>query len=251
LTVDGRRRDYRLFTPPGLITAKPVPLVIVLHGAPIDAQGFENVIHFDREATAGGFFAASPNGCDGMWSYADGGPKTADDDFIQKVIEQLEANLPINKGRLYIVGASAGSWVAYRLACDIADQITAIASVAGTMRLEDDCRPARPVSILEIHGTQDNVHPWGGFGPAHASPVEDVVQRWTGLDGCTGNPAVAKSGITETSAWKHCQGGTVVQLDKVVGGHHTWFGSDLDPVAGEPNANAVIWNFFSSLPSAA
>jgi polyhydroxybutyrate depolymerase len=249
LTLDRRLRDYRLFTPPGLDLTKPMPLVLLLHGAPIDAQGFENIVHFDQEASTGGFVLASPNGCDGMWNYADGGPKTTDDDFIQRVIEQLEAQFPINKGRVFVVGASAGSWVAYRLACDLADQITAIASVAGTMRLADDCRPSRPVSILEIHGTHDNVHPWGGNGQHHASPVEDVNQRWIGLDGCAPNPAVSNSGITETSVWRQCEGGAVVQLDKVVGGHHTWFGSDFDPVPGEPNANALIWSFFSSVPT--
>lgn len=247
LTVDGKLRDYRLFSPAGLDITKPIPLVIVLHGAPIDAQGFENIIHFDQEASAGGFLSASPNGCDGAWPYADGGPKTADDDFIQKVIQQVEAQFPINKSRVFVVGASAGSWVAYRLACDLADQITAIASVAGTMRLADDCSPARPISILEMHGTSDDQHPWNGYGPHGASPVDAVMQRWRMLDGCAASPTVTKSGITETSVWKQCQSGSVVRLDKVVGGHHTWFGSDLSPVPGEPNANTVIWSFFSSL----
>lgn len=247
LTVDGKLRDYRLFTPAGLDTTKPIPLVIVLHGVPTDAQGFESLIHFDQEASTAGFLAASPNGCKSAWSYADGGPKTADDDFIQKVIEQLEAQFPINKSRVFVVGASAGAWVAYRLACDLADQITAIASVAGTMRLADDCRPARPISILEMHGTKDDIHPWAGYGPHNASPVDAVMQRWTMLDGCASNPTVTNSGITETFVWKQCHSGAVVRLDKVVGGHHTWFGSDLSPVPGEPSSNTAIWGFFSSL----
>lgn len=248
LTVDGKLRDYRVFSPPGLDTTKPVPLVIMLHGAPIDAQGFENNIHFDQEASAAGFLSISPNGCAGKWSYADGGPKTADDDFIQKVMEQVEANFPIDKARVFLVGASAGTWVEYRLACDMAAQITAIASVAGTMRLSDDCKPSRPVSILEMHGTRDTGHPWNGGGPHYAFPVDDVMKRWVTLDGCTTTPTVTQNGITETSLWKQCQGEAVVRLDKVVGGRHTWFGSDLDPVPGEPNANTVIWSFFSSLP---
>src|ERR1700693_654684 len=69
LTVDGKLRDYRIFLPPGLDTTRPIPLVIMLHGAPIDAQGFENNIHFDQEASAGGFLSVSPNGCNGLWSY--------------------------------------------------------------------------------------------------------------------------------------------------------------------------------------
>jgi poly(3-hydroxybutyrate) depolymerase len=73
------------------------------------------------------------------------------------------------------------------------------------------------------------------------------MQRWVTLDGCAANPTVTQSGIAETSVWKQCQGGAVVRLDKVVGGHHQWFGSELDPVPGEPNANTAMWSFFSSL----
>jgi len=39
MIVDHTLRDYRLFQPPGLDTSKPVPLVVVLHGTPIDAAG--------------------------------------------------------------------------------------------------------------------------------------------------------------------------------------------------------------------
>jgi polyhydroxybutyrate depolymerase len=133
------------------------------------------------------------------------------------------------------------------LACDFADHLTAIASVAGTMRLSDPCTPARPVSVIEIHGTHDNQHPWDGEGPHHAFPVDAVMQKWVALDGCTGTAVATHAGITDVSTWQSCAGGAQVQLDKVVGGHHTWFGSDLDPVPGEPDANALIWRFFSGL----
>lgn len=248
LTVDGKLRDYRLFRPPTLDLTRAVPLVVMLHGSPIDAAGMENLIHFDDEATTAGFLEASPNGCDGFWSYSEGGPKSVDEHFISKVIDQLESQFQIDKARVFIVAVSAGTWVAYRLACDLASQIAAIASVAGTMRLADDCAPARPVSILEMHGTLDAAHPWQGYGPHGASPVDAVIQRWTQLDRCTGNPTLNQTGITVTSVWTACQGGAVVRLDKVVGGHHTWFGSSLDPVPGEPDANATIWSFFSGLP---
>jgi hypothetical protein len=97
MTVDGKLRDYRLFIPPALKLTSPAPLAIVLHGAPIDAAGFENIIHFDRQATTGGFIEASPNGCDGLWSYADGGPKKADEDFIEHMVLQVEARYPIDQ----------------------------------------------------------------------------------------------------------------------------------------------------------
>lgn len=116
------------------------------------------------------------------------------------------------------------------------------------MILKDECKPAKPISILQIHGTADDTSPWVGGGPKGAYPVEAINERWRTLDGCVGDPAVATRGITVSSVWTHCQGGAIVRLDKVVGGKHTWFGSgDSDAVSGEPNANSVIWGFFSSL----
>ena len=245
LTVDNKLRDYRLFRPPALDVTKPVPLVIVLHGSPIDAAGFESVIHFDDLAAQAGYLVASPNGCGGFWSYTRGASKVADTDFIVQVIHRLEAKFPIDKARVFVVAASAGSPVAYRLACDQAGEIVAVASISGTMRLKDDCQPARPVSILAMHGTADTNVPYQGGGPRNASPIEDVVQRWRNIDGCTGDPTVKQSGITTTSVWNQCKGGAVIRFDKIEGGTHGWFG---DPVSGEPSANAVIWSFFRGLP---
>ncbi|HEV2218182.1 MAG TPA: hypothetical protein VGV88_11480 [Candidatus Dormibacteraeota bacterium] len=248
LHVDGKLRDYRLFRPSTVDYSKPVPLVVVLHGSPIDAQGMEDLVHFDDEAVAGQFMTAGPNGCNGYWSYAERGPYQADEDFIRQMISEIETTYPVDKSRVYVVGASAGSWVAYRLACDLADEIAAIVSISGTMRLSDSCEPAKPVSILEMHGTLDTVHPWQGGGPHVAFPVEDVIHRWVVLDGCTVGPVSSHAGITTTSVWSHCSGGVTVRLDAVVGGLHQWFGSDLSPVPGEPNANVAAWNFFRSVP---
>ena len=106
------------------------------------------------------------------------------------------------------------------------------------MKLQD-CRPARPVSILEMHGTDDGRVAYEGGASA--------INRWVTLDGCAGNPIQSVSGITKTSIWNGCLGGTVVRFDTVVGGHHTWFGSAYDPVPGEPSSNAVVWGFFNNL----
>lgn len=248
ITVDGKLRGYRLFRPAALDHTKPIPLVVALHGSPGDADQWESVAHFDEEATTAGFLAAYPNGCDGYWSYTEGGSKVPDVDFISKLIDRLESEFRIDKGRVFVVGVSAGSVMTYRLACDLSNQIAAIASVSGAMR-PDDCQPARPVSVLEMHGTNDC---WTGGCPyAVLLGVDALIQRWRTVDSCPGDPIQSQSGITKTSVWKGCKAGTVVRLDTVVGGLHQWYGSDFNPVPGEPNANAVVWSFFSSLQPAA
>ena len=48
--------------------------------------------------------------------------------------------------------------MAHRMACDHADAIAAIVSIAGATFLNpDDCAPSEPVSVLQVHGTNDAV----------------------------------------------------------------------------------------------
>jgi polyhydroxybutyrate depolymerase len=241
LTVDGKLREYRVFRPPALDSTKPVALVVVLHGAGQDAAGFETITQFDDEATTAGFIAAYPNGCRQIWQYAGGGSKLADLHFITKMLDRLETEFRIDPARIFVVGFSAGAFMSYRLACDMSSRVTGIVSVGGSM-FADECKPTRPVSILEMHGTDDTLVPWQGG--ATTNPVDTVIQRWRTIDGCVGGPILSQNGLSKTSVWSHCASGTTVRLDAVQGGYHAWFGA----VPGEPKANAVIWSFLSKLP---
>jgi polyhydroxybutyrate depolymerase len=244
ITVDGRLREYRLFQPPALNKTMPAPLVIALHGTPMNADDFATSTHLDTEAATAGFLVAYPNGCNSSWEYPEGGPKAAQINFISTLITQVEARFRIDKNRIFLVGFSAGTVMSYRLACDLSGQVAAVAAVADAMR-PDDCSPSRPVSILQMHGTDDC---WVGGCPfPYLLGADAVNQRWRTIDGCTGDPTVSQSGITKTSQWR-CKDGVTVRLDAITGGHHTWFGCHFcDPVPGEPDANSVIWSFFSGL----
>jgi polyhydroxybutyrate depolymerase len=266
-TINGTLRLYRLFVPHSLDPNQPSPLVVLLHGCDLMRGSGDEVAadtHFDEEASAGGFIAAYPDGQISDFSVLGRmrcwnagsccidnvqSPVADDVAFVSQLVDRLTADLPINKSRIFIAGVSAGAFMAYRLACELSGRIAGIASVAGAM-LVDSCHPARPVSILEMHGTADSNVPYDAgavFNGAPSPSVASVIQLWATLDGCAGNPTQSQSGITKTSVWRDCKAGTTVQLDTVVGGHHTWFGSTIDPVSGEPNANAAIWSFFSAL----
>ena len=151
----------------------------------------------------------------------------------------------IDKSRIYAAGFSGGGMLAHALGCEMSDRFAAIASVAGVLFPKLTCQPARPVSILEMHGTADNNVPYLGLPPDMPSTAT-TIQFWVTENGCPGSPTQTVSGITTTSIWVGCRGGTVVRLDTVNGGHHQWFGSGLNPVPGEPNSTAEIWRFFSN-----
>ncbi len=246
LTISGQVRTYRLFQPASLDPKLAPPLVVALHpcmpGANGDGQA--SYTHFDDTAATGRFVAVYPDGIGGCWNADPRSVGTDDVAFISRLLDRLTADLPIDRSRIFVAGISGGAAMSYTLACQLFNRLSAIASVSGTMFIPDACHPARPVSILELHGTLDN---YDGGGPLNVLSVAAVAQRWTALDGCTGAPTESQTGITMTSVWKPCKSGTVVRLDTVIGGHHTWFGSPYDPVPGEPDANTVVWDFFSGV----
>ncbi len=59
--------------------------------------------------------------------------------------------------------------------------------------------------------------------------------------------ATTTSGVLTTELWSACRGGSIVQLDTIAGGGHTWYGA----VPGEPSSTQLVWGFFSHLSVAA
>jgi polyhydroxybutyrate depolymerase len=110
--------------------------------------------------------------------------------------------------------------MAYRLACELSDRISAIASVSGRLDV-NDCHPNRSVSVLEMHGTRDAVISYEGDQTKMSTA--SGIQRWVALNGCTTASTVTTNGITKTSTWNGCREGTTVRLETVIGGQHTWF----------------------------
>jgi polyhydroxybutyrate depolymerase len=237
LMVGGHKRTYRLFRPPAVDPKRLAPLVLALHGGGSTGDEMASISHFDDEARSARFIVAYPDAAYGAWKTA-APPPVEDIAFIGRLLDRLESQFTIDKTRIFITGASKGAVMAYRVACELSGRIAAIASVSGRMEL-DDCRPTRPVSILEMHGTDDELVPYEGGANA--------IKRWVTLDGCAGNSTQSVSGITKTAIWIGCRSGTVVRFDTVGGGRHTWFGSAYDPVPGEPSSNAEVWGFFSNL----
>ena len=60
-----------------------------------------------------------------------------------------------------LLGHSNGGFMAYRLACEIPERITALASLAGAGLADPgDCRVSDvPVDVLQVHGLNDDTMP--------------------------------------------------------------------------------------------
>ena len=81
--------------------------------------------------------------------------------FTAALIDSLSAEYSINQDRIYSTGMSNGGFMSYHLACELSERIAAIASVTGTMNVNQPatCSPGHPMPVMEIHGTADATVP--------------------------------------------------------------------------------------------
>jgi len=250
MTVGGVQRAYVIVRPAAVDPAHPAPLVVALHGYTLNSAWMESNTGFDQEGSRAGFVVVYPQGIKNSWNAgACCGHNTGNDVvFIRDLIDRLVGYGGVDPRRVFVTGMSNGAAMAQRVACELADRVTAVASVSGSL-LVDPCVPSRPISVLEIHGIDDSVIPFrGGFtsGLGEFPSTMSVMETWERVDGCADSPAVTRSGITTITTWGGCRGGAIVALDAITGGNHVWFGPKY--ARGEPDATQTTWDFFSRVP---
>lgn len=192
-------RPTRVYVPARYDGQTPWPLILALHGYSGDAAGMENYYPFRALAESRGFLLCYPEGTVNggglrFWNATEAccGAGVDDSAYLRGVIEEVGRNFSVDRKRIYVTGLSNGGFMSHRMACDHADLIAAIASQAGvTFMNPADHRPSQPVNILHIHGTADDVVPYGGGTvggqPAAVFPsAVKTVQIWAALNGSYG-----------------------------------------------------------------
>jgi polyhydroxybutyrate depolymerase len=252
MMVHGVQRHYRLYRP-GTAPARP-GLVIDLH--PAAAKGFyeEADSRMHDHADRLGWLVAYPDSVGTGWEPY-GCCRGEDPDaleFLVSVIDQLRAREGVDPAQVYVMGLSRGAMMAYRVACELSLRVTAIAAVEGNMADEHadvvgtGCRPARPVSVLAIHGTADSAVPFAGAG--RYAPFPAVIDYWRGLDGCAAAAETSRLWPAEVSTWT-CRGGARVRAVIVEGGRHVFPGAVLSSLpwsaSARFDASCVIADFFA------
>jgi polyhydroxybutyrate depolymerase len=172
--------------------------------------------------------------------------------FFEALLSYLPEVISIDPDRIYATGMSNGGTMTYRLGCDMAGTFAAIAPVAGGHLNHQLCEPESPISVLVIHGTDDQVIPYEGQGRDQPS-VHVWLEAWAEHNLCDSVPVEShpyQSVRAET--WTHCDGGVEVVLYTLEGGGHTWPGAPQGLSVGTSfpymSATDVIWEFFASHP---
>lgn len=246
VSIDGGER-YFFLTLPAEAQAK-APLVLNLHGFSSNPQQQNEWSRLPEKTKAAGYLLATVGGVGtnklglgfGMWNGGGCCVSTADDaGLLRMIIDFLIAEYGADAKRVYSTGLSNGGLMSYWLACDMAEKIAAVVSVAaGDLTA---CHPAEPVSVMEIHGTDDPLVPYNGGKPQAVATlpsimfpsVTDTVSKWVAHNACT---AVTEAVYTqgEVTCIRHtgCQGGSVVEWCKVDGGGHTWPSGSVPALMG-------------------
>ena len=260
-------RPYGLKVPEGYEGAQALPLVVLLHGYTADGDKQARYFRLPEQADKAGFLLATPNGTRDLmgnrfWNGTDACCdfyRSGVDDvaYLDAMIDEIAARYPVDPARVFVVGHSNGAFMAHRYACDRADRVAAIVTLAG-MQWKDQshCNPSSPVSVLQVHGRQDETVKYdGGMMPNGASypGAAETVGDWAEQDGCTGSLGATgrrfdvEGGIpgdeTVEEAYSGCPDGTTLQLWTIERGRHV-------PAFNEHWAEA-IWTFMANHPKAA
>lgn len=296
-----RTRKYMVYAPPLYHAVAHLPVVLAFHGGGGNSARSREFYDIEGLAAREGFLVVYPEGTGsvlagevfGSWNAgrccAPAYKENVDDvGFVRAMIAKLEGDFSMNASRIYAIGASNGSLISFRLACEASDLLAGIAVTAGQDAF-DDCRPARPVPVLYMHGTGDECAPYEGGAcggcmakyltsvgiptPAETWACEsapDYVDEWRAQNGCLPQKSVVyQKGKATCEAYAGCA--KDVAFCTITGMGHMWPGKEAatieacktapdgllcqkwKAVIGESNttdldANELAWKFFKGQP---
>jgi polyhydroxybutyrate depolymerase len=266
----GLTRQYKVHVPPSYDCTVPMPVVFCLHGLSqtpvqfcVNGSAYPGGTGFPSKSDQAGFVLVMPLGHGNSWNGAGCCGNAASmglDDvaLMRAILSEVQTHVNVDSRRVFATGLSNGGYMSYRLACEAADIFTAVAPGAGGLQASyrSTCSPSRPIALLDIHGTLDNLVAYSLQQPS--------LERIASQSGCstTTAPATQPTSGGDTTCVSHsgCPSGIEVTGCTVEGGGHVWFG---DPSCGTgagavgcgfvgANSNhmvntTAIWDFFSRL----
>ncbi|MFN0096465.1 MAG: alpha/beta hydrolase family esterase [Dehalococcoidia bacterium] len=256
VTSESRQRAYRLHVPAKVDPTKPAPLVLNFHG--LGSNGAEQEVYSgllpvsDRE----GFYLVSPDGTGEprAWNILNLPILPDDDQFVRDLIAEVERLVCIDPLRVYSTGMSNGAFFSSQLACRLADQIAAIAPVAGVRKPGAGCDDQTPV--LAFHGVEDGVVPFEAGRVLNVLSYDGAraeTAAWAKQNGCAAESTASRVADHVTrESYSGCAAGNETALVVVDDGGHTWPGSvpvaSLGKTNREISAAELIWAFFRAHP---
>ncbi|MBI5294516.1 MAG: dienelactone hydrolase family protein [Chloroflexi bacterium] len=279
MSVDGLERTYILHVPPA--ADQPLPLIIVLHGTYGTGRKMQLGLGFDPYADERGFLVAYPDAYqkpgenetarwnDGRGTLASSLAGIDDVKFITSLVNEIAAQVPLDKSRVFVTGASNGGMMTYRLGCETDRVFAGIAPVIGNIPepIFDSCNPQAPLDFLAINGDADPFVPHNGGEVCADTPSRlceggwvksqsESLTKFSAANGCDLAPQsvilpaqIDDDTSIEEQTYANCAGGAQVKAYIVQNGGHTWppRESQLEAggqATGNLDATQIIVDFF-------
>ena len=199
-TIDPSR-PFVVNVPKSYYPAVVAPLLIVLHGYTGTGESMKKYVGIQSLANARGLLTVYPDGTKdgtgaGFWNATvaccNFGEVDVDDSaYLASIIDTVSANYRVDPKRVYFLGHSNGGFMSYRMACEHADKIAAIVSIAGAANGQAGvCKPSEAVSVLQIHGTADTTiaYAGGSIGALSYPSALESVASLVSANGCAARP---------------------------------------------------------------
>ncbi|WP_242918015.1 extracellular catalytic domain type 1 short-chain-length polyhydroxyalkanoate depolymerase [Pontibacter liquoris] len=261
---EGVKRKYLLYLPASYHsnTKQSYPLVFNFHGGGMTVAEQMLYTRMNEAADKHNFIVVYPSGIKQDWNvgfemaYQKG---TNDIGFVKAILDSLKKDYRIDEKAVFATGLSRGGFFCHRLAAEMPDAFAAIASIGGP--LPDSVKyfhqSDKKVSVMQVHGTADEVVKYDGKTEAYAS-APTTYDYWVTRNGLAGqkeNKKVLnadKKDDTSVTMQEVTDKSVTVSLVTVENGGHTWpggvsynIGYPLGNTTRDIDINEIMWRFFS------
>ena len=244
--VDAGRGPVTVMVPDGYSPKRAVPLVVSLHGYGGGGDAYVRYWTRNGQVDKRDFIVVAPTGETdsrgrAYWNATEAccdkdDQKVDDTGYLRRLIEVVEAAYTIDPKSIHITGYSNGGFMAHRMACEYADKLASISSVAGAGPSDAErCAPTAPINVLQVHGLEDRVIQYVGgelrnrAGATRAAypGAEATVAAWAKRNGAQPSPL---AGVTrdfsdratgdDTRTTQYVGDGASVELWAIAGEGH-------------------------------
>ena len=246
LNYGGVNRTYYVSYPDN--STEPAGLIINMHGFGGTASSQINGTQMNNYAHPENLAVVYPQGVNSSigspsWNVGTFWDFNLQDDvgFLSTVIDEVASNFEINLNKIYACGYSNGGYMAYELACELSDKITAFGSVSGNFMLNSDqqCSGEREIPIIHFHGTNDPTVDYYPPSFDQALTVSEAIDYWSIFnDFNLDSYESLNSNVEIYTYFKESSLAEFVHY-KVNGGTHEWFWNSWGF-----NASQELVNFF-------
>ena len=261
---DGMDRCWIIYVPNSTDDSQSIPLILDLHALQRTADNQYELSDMDRIAEENNAIVIYPHGYENSWNFGqccDPAKDAGIDDygFLRTLIYHTFDTFPVDTYRVYMTGWSTGCAMAQAFANDASDILAAMACMSMYL-LEEPSSGYIPIPIMEIHGLEDPIAPYGSLITSSIifqqqvwfTGAEQNLYEWKEMNDCSGDfPALSETNAGYTvQEFTDCDNGSEVALVSLnLAAHNVYLKNDPgSPEPGNPagiDTPQIAWDFMS------